>query len=618
MLIMKYLYILLCLSLMACQQNKTADPDKNSADPHSYARPAEAVVKHLDLTLEVDFTAHVLTGKAEWTIANLAKADTIIFDTRQLRILRVTQGEEQKETAFVLGKDDKYLGQPLKVKIDPSSTKVTIWYKTTENSAALQWLNPHQTAGKKYPFLYTQSEAILARTWIPCQDSPGIRFNYDATVAVPPGLLALMSAGNPQQRSVNGEYRFKQPHVIPSYLMALAVGNLAFKAIDQRAGVYAEPVTLPKAAWEFADMGKMVNAAEKLYGRYQWGRYDVLVLPPSFPFGGMENPMLTFATPTVIAGDRSLVSLVAHELAHSWSGDMVTNATWNDFWLNEGITDYFERRIVEEVYGKEEAKMQEVLGFESLKETVEDLGPKNPDTKLKGNYAGRDPDEGMTDIAYEKGALFMKTIELAAGRERFDKFLKGYFESHAFQSITTEEFVKYLEENLISKEPELRDKIKAADWIYKPGIPANHPPVNSEKFNAINSIVSRWKAGIDVASVKGRISTANEFLYFIKALPDSISADDLALLDKEFGFTKSGNSEIQCVWYTLAIKHKYRPAYPYIEDFLINVGRRKFLLPLYKEMALTADGKAWAKEIYKKARPNYHSVSYNSIDDILK
>ncbi|WP_449435437.1 M1 family aminopeptidase [Pedobacter steynii] len=194
---------------------------------------------------------------------------------------------------------------------------------------------------------------------MPCQDSPGIRFTYNATVSVPNDLLALMSAENPEVKNSKGIYHFKQIHPIPSYLLALAVGDIEFKAVDKRTGIYAEPSVLAKAVYEFADMGKMVNAAEKLYGPYRWGRYDLLVLPPSFPFGGMENPNLTFITPTVIAGDRSLVSIISHELAHSWSGNLVTNATWNDFWLNEGFTNYFERRIDEAIFGKTEAQIQE-------------------------------------------------------------------------------------------------------------------------------------------------------------------------------------------------------------------------------------------------------------------
>ncbi|PWG82549.1 M1 family metallopeptidase [Pararcticibacter amylolyticus] len=603
--------------LIACSRNNSGS-ETEKKDPHSFANPAQVRVSHLDLDLKIDFINQSIDGKAEWAIENIAKTDTVIFDTKEIKIEKVTLGDDHRETSYSLGEKDKYLGQALKIKISPSTSKVTIWYKTSKDAAALQWLNPEQTLGKKHPFLYTQSEAILARTWVPCQDSPGIRFTYNASVTVPQGLMALMSAENPQQRSANGRYTFRQPHPIPSYLMALAVGDLDFKAVDKRTGIYAEPAALDKAAWEFADMGKMVDAAEKLYGPYRWGRYDVLVLPPSFPFGGMENPMLTFATPTVIAGDRSLVSLVAHELAHSWSGNLVTNATWNDFWLNEGFTVYFERRIIEEVYGKQEARMQEVLGFESLKETIADMGKENKDTRLKGNFAGRDPDDGMTDIAYEKGYSFLRTIEEAAGRQAFDAFLKQYFKRHSFQSVTTEDFVNDLETGLINKNPGLRDKIEMSRWIYEPGIPANVPPVNSREFEAIDSMVSSWKNSLHIGELRKQLKTANELLYFIKALPDSISAAHLKALDKEFSFTRSGNAEIQCSWYLLAIRHHYTPAYSYIEEFLTNVGRRKFLIPLYKEMVLTKDGKAWAKEIYKKARPNYHSVSYNTIDAILK
>lgn len=618
---MKRLLFLLSVVFVSCQQTSTTSTDKADSlagDQHSLAQPEIAVVKHLDLDLKVDFATHILTGKADWTIENLAQANEIVFDTRDLTIQKVTIGEEGKETKFKLGEEIKFLGKSLTVNIEPTTTRVSIWYTTSKDAAALQWLNPQQTAGKQHPFLFTQSQAILARTWIPCQDSPGIRFTYNATVNVPKELLALMSAQNPQQKSPDGKYQFKQPHAIPSYLMALAVGDLQFRAVDNRTGVYAEPVTLQKAAWEFADMGKMVDAAEKIYGTYKWGRYDVLVLPPSFPFGGMENPMLTFATPTVIAGDRSLVSLIAHELAHSWSGNYVTNATWNDFWLNEGFTTYFERRIVEAVYGKDEARMQEYLGFQSLEETMAEMGESSEDTRLKVNFNGRDPDEGVTSIAYEKGYFFLRTIEEAVGRKRFDSFLNEYFEKHAFQSVTTEEFIAELKAKLLNSDPKLAEKINIDAWVYKPGIPANIPAVGSEKFEAIDSLLAQPGEDMGVTGWSKKITSANERLYFLNALPDSLNSEDMALLDKEFGFTNSGNSEVQAAWYTLAIRHKYKPSYPHIEKFLTEVGRRKFLMPLYKEMAKTPEGKAWAKRIYTKARPNYHSVSYHSIDEILK
>jgi leukotriene A-4 hydrolase/aminopeptidase len=615
---MKYFFLLLSCALTSCSQNKhLSEAQQHDADPHSFSKPSDALVKHLDLNIQVDFNKKVLSGKASWTISNLSNADSIIFDTRGLQIKRVSLSDSTKDAEYALGPEDKLLGRALKIKINKETDRVTIWYSTSPDAAAVQWLNPQQTAGKKHPFLFTQSQAILARTWLPCQDSPGIRFTYTATVSVPKDLMAIMSAENPLEKKESGVYRFKQPKAIPSYLMALAVGDLEFKAIDDRTGVYAEPVSLKAAAWEFADMGKMVNSAEKLYGPYQWGRYDVVVLPPSFPFGGMENPMLTFVTPTVIAGDRSLVSLIAHELAHSWSGNLVTNATWNDFWLNEGFTVYFERRIVEDVYGKEEAEMQEVLGYEALKETMADLGHTHADTRLHLDLAGRDPDEGMTDIAYEKGYFFLRAVEEAAGREKMDAFLREYFNKHAFQSLTTEKFISYLHTTLFNGNEALSAKIDAEGWIYNPGLPADMPLTVSNQFNFIDSVINAWKDGVKPEGLKDNLQSANEQLYLIKRLPQNLSVADMTKIDQEFGFTQSGNAELNAAWFLHAIRNQYTVANPAIERFLTRVGRRKFIIPLYTEMAKTVEGRSWAKKVYKQARPNYHSVSYNTIDEIL-
>ena len=617
----RLIFLFPILTILSCQQNKpktTADLVQKKSDTHSFSDPQKAIVKHLDLDINVDFKTQIIAGKASWVLDNIAKSDEIIFDTKQLTIQKITLGDDEKETAFSLAENVENLGQALKIKIKPSTSKLTIYYTTSKNAAALQWLNPQQTAGKKSPFLFTQSQAILARSWIPCQDSPGIRFTYNAKVTVPAALLALMSAENPQLKNSTGVYEFKQANPIPSYLMALAVGDIEFKGIDKNTGVYAEPVTLQKAVYEFADMGKMVTAAEALYGPYKWGRYDVLVLPPSFPFGGMENPMLTFATPTVIAGDRSLISLIAHELAHSWSGNLVTNATWNDFWLNEGFTVYFERRIVEAVYGIDEAKMQEVLGSQDRDKTMHELGKDNPDTRLKANFDGRDPDEGVSDIAYEKGYSFLKTIEHEVGRQKMDIFLKGYFETHAFNSITTEEFLSYMDKNLFKEDLKLKDKLKIDEWIYQPGLPSNAPVVSSADFIAVDSLISTLEKTRDTSKLIGAKRSTNVLLYLIRNLPDNITTKQLSEIDQAFKFTSSGNAEIQAAWYTLAIRKMYSPAYPAIEKFLTEVGRRKFLILLYKEMIKTPQGKIWARKIYKKARPNYHSVSYNTIDELLK
>ncbi len=603
------------------QQNKAHqqnDPNQMTIrDPHSFAEPHKAEVKHLDLEIAVDFDQKVIHGVATYEIKNKSGAGNIVFDTRGLTINRVTTGERFDSTDWLLGDEVAYLGQPLVVNIGPYTQWVHIEYTTSPGAQALQWLDPQQTAGKRHPFLFTQSQAILARTWMPCQDGPGIRFTYTANVKVPKSLLAVMSASNPQAKNGTGEYYFEMKQPIPSYLMALAVGDIEFQAIDDRTGVYAEPELLQKAAYEFDDMDEMLIAAEKLYGPYRWERYDVIVLPPSFPFGGMENPRLTFATPTIIAGDRSLTALIAHELAHSWSGNLVTNATWDDFWLNEGFTVYFEKRIMEEIYGEPYVQMLSMLGFQDLEADVKDIGPKHDDTKLKLNLKDRDPDEGMTNIAYEKGSLFLKTVENIVGREKFDAFLKEYFEHFAFKTMTSEKFVAYLNEKLIQNDKELAKKIDIDAWVFGPGIPDNAVLATSDRFEQVERSLADWQQGTPAKDLKADEWSTHEWLHFIRHLPDDLDAAKMNELDEAFGFTQSGNSEILCVWFEHVIEQQHQSAYGALEEFLITVGRRKFLRPLYAALAKTEDGLEMGRSIYQKARPNYHAVSTGTIDEIL-
>ena len=510
-------------------------------------------------------------------------------------------------------------GKGLEVTIAAETKTIHIQYITSPAAGALLWLAPEQTASKQQPFLFTQSEAPLARSWFPCQDSPGIRFTYDATVKVPSNLLAVMSAGNnPIAKNDSGIYHFSQTNPIPAYLVALAVGDIAFKKIDERCGIYAELPMVDKVAWEFADNGKMVNAAEKLYGPYAWGRYDVLVLPPSFPFGGMENPCLTFSTPTVIAGDRSLVTLVAHELAHSWSGNLITNATWDDFWLNEGFTIYFEQRIMEEVYGKSFSEMQAVLNVEDLKAIIADLGDTSRDTHLKLNLENRDPDDGATDIAYDKGYLFLRLMENTVGRKAWDQFLKNYFATYAFQSMTTEKFVDILNDNLISKNKAAFAHIDINAWIYAPGLPSNAPQIISERFVAVEKEVEKFNAGAAPSALASKNWSTHETMHFINLLPRNLSIDKMKELDATFHYTGIANSEIAAVWYILALQTHYTQANAAIEEFLMRVGRRKFITPLYKQMMKTEEGKKFAKAIYAKARPGYHSLAQDRLDAIVK
>ncbi|HSU14644.1 M1 family aminopeptidase/hydrolase, partial [Longimicrobium sp.] len=438
-------------------------------DVHSFARPEVARVTHVELDLATDFAAKTIGGTAALDVQAAPGAGEIVLDTKNLAIQQVTDAAGQP-LRWTLGQADSILGRPLTVALPAGTRRIVVRYATTPGAAALQWLSPEQTAGKRHPYLFSQGESILTRTWIPTQDSPGIRQTYAARITVPAGLTAVMSAemltprGEPAGEGRHA-FRFRLDHPVPPYLIALAVGDIAFRQLGPRTGVYTEPAVLERAASEFAELERFVDAAERLYGPYRWGRYDLLVLPPSFPFGGMENPRLTFATPTVLAGDRSLVSLVAHELAHSWSGNLVTNATWSDFWLNEGFTTYFENRIMEALYGRERAAMLASLGWQELQGEIESVGgPQSPDSRLHIDLAGRDPDAGMTEIAYEKGATFLRTVEAAVGRERWDAYLRSYFDRHAFQPMTTEAFLADLRANLVRGDAALEQRLRLDEW----------------------------------------------------------------------------------------------------------------------------------------------------------
>ncbi|MBF9238013.1 M1 family metallopeptidase [Hymenobacter sp. BT683] len=592
-----------------------------SPDPHSYAGSSPARVQNLVLDLKVDFDNHTLAGSATWELANPEAANEVVLDTRDLTIEAVDRLDANGNATpaeFSLAAPDATLGQALRIALAPATTALRIRYRTAPTAAALQWLHPAQTAGPQ-PFLFTQSQAILARTWLPCQDSPGIRFTYEARVRVPAHLLALMSAENPQQRNATGVYFFRMVEPIPAYLMALAVGDLDFAPLSHRTGIYAEPATLPAATHEFADLENMVAAAEQLYGPYRWERYDLLVLPPSFPFGGMENPRLTFVTPTILAGDRSLTSLVAHELAHSWSGNLVTNGTWNDFWLNEGFTVYFERRIMEHLYGRDYADMLQVLGRDALHHTLQEIGPTSPDTHLRLALAGRDPDEGLTEIAYEKGCSLLLTLEGLIGRPQLDSFIKEYFARFSFQAMDTATFLDYLRAELLNKEPGLEARLQLSEWVDGPGLPANAPAVSAHRFEAVDQTLARLQAGNSPADLRPETASwsSHEWVHFLHGLPPTLSGEQLRELDHAFAFTTSGNAEILTAWFQHTLRVGYAEAIPALENFLRHVGRRKFLVPLYRALLATPDGRARARKIYAEARANYHSVATGTLDALL-
>lgn len=584
--------------------------------PHSYARPDEVAIQHMHLDLKVDFEAKKLAGSVDLLLKReAADANTLRLDTRGLDVTKVTSaGIELK---WKLAEHNAQMGSQLTVELPASDStapaKITIDYSTRPSAEALQWLKPEQTTDKDHPFLFTQSQAILARTWVPCQDTPAVRMTYSAKIQVPTNLLAVMSASNPQKKNDTGVYEFKMKQPIPSYLLALAVGDLKFKALGPRSGVYAEPSVLKKAVWELHDTERMIEAAEKLYGAYRWDRYDVIFLPSSFPFGGMENPRLTFATPTILAGDRSLVALIAHELAHSWSGNLVTNSTWNDFWLNEGFTVYFEQRIMEAIYGREYSEMLARLTLDGLIEEIKEL--KARDTWLKLDLVNRNPDDGMTAIAYDKGYFFLRMMEEKVGREKWDTFLKTYFDKFAFKSMTTEGFLEYMKTNL-----ETDVDVKA--WVYSPGLPDNCPDVKTEELVKVANAAKEFLGGKLTSELKKQYKTedwtTHHWNHFLRSFKETgLSIEQMDLLDAEFKFTQSGNSEITHDWMWHVIGSDYKPGMAKLEAFLTQQGRRKFLQPLYEKLAESEKGKQMAVRIYTRARPGYHSVSTQTIDKIL-
>jgi aminopeptidase N len=508
------------------------------------------------------------------------------------------------------------LGAALQITAPKGADRVRLSYRTSTTASGLQWLTPAQTAGKKQPFLFTQSQAIHARSWVPCQDSPAVRSTFTARIRTPKGLRAVMGAKNSPASPKNGDYRFTMDQPIPAYLLALAIGDLDFKPLGRRTGVFAEPSVLPKAAKELSDTERMVSAAEKLYGPYAWGRYDLLVLPPSFPFGGMENPRLTFATPTILAGDKSLVALVAHELAHSWSGNLVTNATWRDLWLNEGFTTYVERRIVEALYGRETADMEAVLGLNSLLDEMKTLPAR--DQVLHVDLAGRDPDEGGSGIAYEKGCLFLRTLEEAFGRPALDAWLKGWFQRNRFRPVTTADLEDDLQEHLFKAYPEKAATVPLTEWIKAPGLPDGAARAASQAFAAVERQAADWLAGtLKAEALPAKSWRTQEWLRFLEALPADLSLARMQELDRAFGLTAKGNAEIAHRWLLLAVRTKYEPAYPRLEKYLLAIGRRKLIKPLYEELAKSADGRLMAIDIYRKARSGYHPIAQGTIDALL-
>lgn len=594
-------------------------PETNPIDRFTYANYNDVRVTNADFDLTADFEAKTFSGTVILDL-DYIQPDTerLLLDTDDLRIssIEAWSDGEWATVDYTLGADDPVMGAPLEISLTEKPDRIRVTYTTDPGAKGLQWLSPEQTAGKEFPYLFSQFQALHARSFAPLQDTPAVRMTYTANIKTPPELLAVMGAEQDPATPRDGDYSFSMPQPIPSYLIAIAIGDIDFKAIDDHIGVYAESYILDAAAAEFADTPDMEVAIEDLYGPYRWGRYDMIVLPPSFPFGGMENPRLSFLTPTLVAGDKSLTNVVAHELAHSWSGNLVTNATWRDAWLNEGFTSYVENRTMEVLYGEGRAVMERALDYESLKRDVE--GAERPElTSLKMPEDLASTDDAFTQVSYAGGMFFLNFLESRFGRDAFDPFLKDYFDAFAFESITTEDFLAYFEDNLWAGNPDAVTKGEINAWIYEPGLPDTIVVPKSDAFKKVSQTQMNWLEGdIEASEIDVSNWTTHEWLHFLNSMPANLSVSQLESLDTAFSLSNAQNAEIAYAWYRQAIPVEYAPAMTALEDFLLRVGRGKFIYRLYQAL-VDNDQTVWAQEIYARARSGYHPIAQTRIDAIF-
>ena len=589
-------------------------------DPHSFADASQPSTRHFELALRLDFDARVLVGRARLELDRPTEAH-LDLDTRGLTIHSVKDGAGQA-LRFELAAVEAIRGARLR--IHGCTEVVEIEYTTSPDATALQWLTPAQTAGGRHPFVFTQCQAIHARTVFPCQDTPRVRSTYAARLDAPRALSVVMAAASreriePAEQPERAISTFEMPQPIPSYLFAFAAGELTSRELGPRSRIYAEPALLDAAAFEFAEVDRMLVTAEALFGAYAWDRFDLLLMPPSFPYGGMENPRLTFLTPSLLAGDRSLVNVVAHELAHSWTGNLVTNASMNDFWLNEGFTVYAERRILEALEGEETRALHAAIGFDALKRDVARLSSSDPRfTRLRTELEGVDPDEVYSQVPYEKGYLFLLRIEALVGRPRFDAFLQAYIERFRFRSITTEDFVAFVRREL----PEVTG-LDLVEWLEGTGIPSDAPAPRSARLDRVLALAGAWQGGRRPEASTLAALDASEWQVLLASLPKRLSEDDCAWLDRELkiGELRIGehrNFEIRVGWLSIAAASGYTPARAAIRETLLATGRMKYLRPLYTALAGAGpESLVFAREVFAAAEAGYHPVARGLVEGLL-
>jgi aminopeptidase N len=578
-------------------------------DPHSYADTSQPQTRSLTLALRVDFETRTVSTEAALHFREPG-GGPLDLDTRDLRIESV-RALDGAELPFTLAAPEPILGARLSVQLPEGSRGLRIACTTSPQASALQWLTPAQTSGGAQPFLFSQCQPIHARSLFPLQDTPRVRVTVDsARITVPAQLRALMAAA-PKGREPAPEGWatdvFEMPQPIPPYLLAFAVGDLTARQLSARCAVWAERALADAAAEEFSGVEALLTTAEGLFGPYEWERYDILVMPPSFPYGGMENPRLTFATPSLLAGDKSLVNVIAHELAHAWTGNLVTNASANDFWLNEGFTVYAERRILEALGGRELSELHAAAGLHDLGVALERFRDRPQLTRLRTDLAGIDPDEAYSTVPYEKGYLFLRRLEELAGRREWDRFLKAYLAKFHFKSIVTQDFLDFLEHVL----PGLAKRADALRWIDQPGLPDDASRPESERLSQLQLLGRRAAVG----DVPGLDLTPTELLVYLQALPAALDARTVKKLDALYGLSSRKSLELRHTFVLAQLRAGMPEGVEGARRVALESGRMRYLRPVFLELARRDRGAAL--RIYEEARESYHPLARAVVEGVL-
>ncbi|XP_066490275.1 leukotriene A-4 hydrolase [Tiliqua scincoides] len=594
-------------------------------DPTSLSSPDDCRTHHLYLRCRVDFERRSLRGTVALTVrAERDLLRCLVLDTKDLTIHNVTA--DRQEAKFTLGERQSYKGSPLEITLPFELRKgqdaiIEISFETSPRSSALQWFSPEQTSGKRHPFLFSQCQANHCRSLLPCQDTPSVKLTYYAEISVPSELVALMSANRdgdlPDPEDCTRKiYRFYQNVPIPSYLIALVVGALVSRELGPRSLVWAEEELVEKSAYEFAQTEAMLKIAEDLAGPYVWGQYDLLVLPPSFPYGGMENPCLTFVTPTLLAGDRSLSSVIAHEISHSWTGNLVTNKTWEHFWLNEGHTVYLERRIGGRLFGEQFRHFQALGGWRELQNSINTFGSTNPLTHLIPSLKDVDPDVAYSSVPYEKGfALLFYLEQLLGGPDVFIEFLKAYIQQFAYKSIVTEDWKNFLYSYFTYK-TDILDTVDWNAWFNTPGMPPVKPTYDMTLANACIDLSQRWIKATE--NDLGSFNSADlkdfsshqviEFLALL-LLADPLPVSHVRKMREAYNFNAFNNSEIRFRWLRLCLQAEWEDAIPLALQMATKQGRLKFTRPLFKDLYKFEKSRDQAVAAFHQHQASMHPVT---------